>query len=242
MLRRLRNAFFAGLILILPIGVTLLVINFVFNRVGKPVSGVFFPWLHDLLPDEAVLAQWIAMQFSYLVAVLLVVLLIVGIGFLSNYVLGKMVVQLGEQILYRVPFVNTVYKTVKQIVDTFASQEKAVFQEVVLIQYPREGLWAIGFLTSKGKGEIQYKTPKPVANVFVPTTPNPTSGFLLMVPVDEIVSLDMPIGDGMKLIISGGAVVPPFVGKTGVAGGTASGPGVVAQVEVPVREIEPRTR
>jgi len=106
--------------------------------------------------------------------------------------------------------VRTVYNTVKQIRDTFVQQKKAVFQKTVLIEYPRKGLWVLGFLTGEGKGEVQLRTAADLLNVFVPTTPNPTSGFLLMVPREEVHELDMSIGDAMKLIISGGAVVPPW--------------------------------
>ena len=108
------------------------------------------------------------------------------------------------------PLINLIYNTVKQIVDTFTQQQKAVFQEVVLIEYPRKGVYAIGFLTNRAKGEIQALTGEELVNVFVPTTPNPTSGFLLMLPKESVVSMQMSISDGMKLIISGGAVVPPY--------------------------------
>ena len=117
---------------------------------------------------------------------------------------------MAENVLDKVPFINTVYKTVKQIVETFSTQHKAVFKKTVLLEYPREGIWAIGFLTSKTKGETQLKTEKELRNIFVPTTPNPTSGFLLMIPGEDVQELDMSIGDGMKFIISGGAVAPPY--------------------------------
>ena len=110
--------------------------------------------------------------------------------------------------LDRVPFINTVYRTVKQIVDTFGQQEKAVFQEVVLIEYPRKRCYVLGFLTSTAMGETQANTGEHIVNIFVPTTPNPTSGFLLMLPEEDITRLKMNIAEGMKLIISGGAVVP----------------------------------
>ncbi len=140
----------------------------------------------------------------------MVLILITGLGFFSRYVLGRMFLSLMERIVDHVPGVNAVYRTVKQIVDTFSSQQKAVFQKSVLIEYPRKGVWVLGFLTSDAKGEPQERTASNIKNIFVPTTPNPTSGFLLMVPDEEIIYLDMSIGEGMKLIISGGAVTPPF--------------------------------
>jgi uncharacterized membrane protein len=113
-----------------------------------------------------------------------------------------------ELLLDRVPLINSIYRSVKQIVQTFNQQKKAVFQEVVLLEYPRKKCYVLGFLTSTAMGETQDATTEHIVNVFVPTTPNPTSGFLLMLPEDDITRLDMSIADGMKLIISGGAVVP----------------------------------
>ncbi|NBB80569.1 MAG: DUF502 domain-containing protein, partial [Verrucomicrobia bacterium] len=130
------------------------------------------------------------------------------LGFGSRFVLGRLLLNGLERLLDRVPFINTVYRTVKQIVDTFSQQKKAVFQEVVLIEYPRKRSYAIGFLTSTAKGETQDVTGQHIVNVFVPTTPNPTSGFLLMLPDEDVTRLQMTITEGMKLVISGGAVVP----------------------------------
>ena len=141
---------------------------------------------------------------------MIVFLAITFLGYLSRYFVGKWFLRLTENILDKVPFINTVYKTVKQIVETFSTQQKAVFKKTVLLEYPRKGIWVIGFLTSEAKGETQFRTNRELRNVFVPTTPNPTSGFLLMIPREEVQELEMSIGDGMKLIISGGAVAPPF--------------------------------
>jgi len=123
-----------------------------------------------------------------------------------------------EGILVKVPLINLVYNTVKQIVDTFSQQNNAIFQEVVLIEYPRKGVYAVGFLTNQAKGEIQEKTGENLVNVFVPTTPNPTSGFLLMLPNDAVIPMEMTIAEGMKLIISGGAVAPPYNGQSETSG------------------------
>ena len=134
--------------------------------------------------------------------------LITVFGYGSRFVLGRIILVGLERLLDRVPFINTVYRTVKQIVDTFGKQEKAVFQEVVLIEYPRKRCYVLGFLTSTAMGETQPRTDEHIVTVFVPTTPNPTSGFLLMLPEEDVRRLQMNIADGMKLIISGGAVVP----------------------------------
>jgi uncharacterized membrane protein len=124
-----------------------------------------------------------------------------------------LVISLTEKLIHHVPFVSTIYKTVKQITETFGKNNQAAFSKTVLIEYPKDGCYAVGFLSSEAEGEVQDKTGEVVANVFVPTTPNPTSGFLLMVPKSKIIALDMSVTDGMKLIISGGIVVPPYSKK-----------------------------
>jgi len=208
MFRSLRNAFITGLIAILPLGVTIIVINFLLERLGTPASNVFFGFLDRELRDQRTIK--ITLQ---VLSILVVFVLITALGYGSRFFIGKFLFLNLENALNRVPFINTVYRTVKQIVDTFSQQEKAVFQEVVLIEYPRPECYALAFLTSDTRGEIQARTSDDVVNVFVPTTPNPTSGFLLMLPKDDVTRLRMSIGDGMKLIISGGAVVPAYDGR-----------------------------
>ena len=206
MLRDLRNGFIAGVAALTPLVITFFVVNILLTHVGDPAGNLLFQdkfedWRR---PDSAT-----RVVFN-IIATILVFILITGVGFFSRYIFGKFILGTGERIINAVPFVNTVYKTVKQIVDTFREQENAIFQKVVLIEYPKRGTFAIGFLTSDAKGEIQSKTGADVVNIFVPTTPNPTSGFLLMVARAEVIDLDMTITEGMKLIISGGAVSPPW--------------------------------
>jgi uncharacterized membrane protein len=119
-----------------------------------------------------------------------------------------------EKIINYVPFVNAIYKTVKQIAETFGKSNNEVFSRTVLIEYPKRGCYALGFLSNEAEGEVQSKTGEVVVCVFVPTTPNPTSGFLLLVPKKSVTELEMSVADGMKLIISGGIVVPPYGKKT----------------------------
>jgi uncharacterized membrane protein len=203
MFRSLRNAFITGIVVVLPLGVTIIVINFLLERLGNPASNFFFWYLDPEWRDMP------AVQFALeIISVFVVFLLITLLGYGSRFVLGRIILGGLEKLLDRVPFINTVYRTVKQIVDTFSQQKKAVFQEVVLLEYPRKRCYVLGFLTSQAKGEPQEVTGEHIVNVFVPTTPNPTSGFLLMLPEDDVTHLKMSIADGMKLIISGGAVVP----------------------------------
>ena len=117
--------------------------------------------------------------------------------------------------MQNIPGLGTVYNSVKQIVATFGSERKNLFNKVVLVQFPRVGCWSIGFLTNKAQGEPQSRAGAQMWTVFVPTTPNPTSGFLLIVPPSEVVELEMSVGDGMKMILSGGAVIPPWPSAEG---------------------------
>ena len=203
MFRSLRNAFITGFVVILPLGVTFVLINLLLVKLGNPASQFFF-WYLD--------SEWRnlpSVKFALEATSIFVVFsLITLLGYGSRFVLGRIILGGLERLLNRVPLINTIYRTVKQIVDTFGQQKKAIFQEVVLIEYPRKRCYAIGFLTSTAKGETQTSTDENIVNVFVPTTPNPTSGFLLMLPEEDIKRLQMSIADGMKLVISGGAVVP----------------------------------
>lgn len=203
MLKSLRNAFVTGLVILLPLGFTVFVVNFLLKVVGAPSSKIFFSFLDPALRQR----PWVEPTLD-LISTLVVVILITFLGIISRYFLGRIIVGITEKVVSTLPFISTVYKTAKQIVDTFSKEQKAVFQKAVLVEYPRKGVYALGFLTSTAKGEIQHKTKADVLNIFVPTTPNPTSGFLLMVAKDEVIELDMSITDGMKLVISGGAVVP----------------------------------
>jgi uncharacterized membrane protein len=122
---------------------------------------------------------------------------------------GKRALAITEAVIKRVPLLNKTYGFVKEVSHTLLGQEKTVFQRVVLVEYPRSGVYTIGFVTSEAGGEVQEKTQETVVNVFLPTTPNPTSGWLALVPREQVQDLDMSVAEGMKLIISGGAVVPP---------------------------------
>ena len=205
MFRSLRNAFVSGLLLLAPVGVTIIVVNFLVQKIGAPTRQLIF----FFIPTKQSTFVWIEYGL-YVGAVLIVMVLITLLGWLSQRLIGRVLVNFFERIVNNVPVVRGVYNTVKQIRDTFVQQEKAVFQKSVLLEYPRKGIWVLGFLTGSGKGEIQARTEANLVNVFVPTTPNPTSGFLLMVPREEVHDLDMSIADAMKLIISGGAVVPTW--------------------------------
>jgi uncharacterized membrane protein len=136
--------------------------------------------------------------------------LVTLLGYVSRYVLGKYFGGLAERFIQTIPGVSGVYNTVKQIVATFGTQNRNLFNKVVLVEFPRKGAYTIGFLTSKTQSEAQARVGQELWSVFVPTTPNPTGGYLLLIPKDEIIELEMSVGDGMKLVFSGGAVTPPW--------------------------------
>jgi uncharacterized membrane protein len=188
-----------------PVGVTVFVINFLIQKIGIPTRQLIFFFIP---PNRS---SYIWLEYGlYVGGILFVACLITLLGWLSKLLIGRILVNTFERVVDNVPVVRNVYNTVKQIRDTFVQQEKAVFQKSVLVEYPRKGIWVLGFMTGEGKGEVQASTSANLINVFIPTTPNPTSGFLLMVPKEEVHDLDMSIPDAMKLIISGGAVVPPW--------------------------------
>ena len=182
----------------------LIVTIWAFRAIIDLIGGTFRPLYEHTLP-----ASLHRIPFLWdMLATVVVVMLVTALGFFSNYVFGKYFVSIGERAIQRIPGIGAVYNSVKQIVSTFGTQNRNLFNKVVLVEFPRKGIWTLGFLTNKQQGEAQAVTLTESWTVFVPTTPNPTSGFLLLLPRNEIVELEMSVGEGMKMIISGGAVVP----------------------------------
>lgn len=204
----LRNAFFSGLLLLAPLVVTI----WAFIKIIGIVGGSFRPLYDHFLPQAL---RGIPFLWDIL-ATLIVMALITLFGYVSRYFLGKYFLSVGERAIQGIPGVNSIYNTVKQIVETFGSNNRNIFSKVVLVEFPRKGCHAIGFLTNKSRGEAQALLTEEVWTVFVPTAPNPTSGFLLLLPRSEITELEMSVGDGMKMVISGGAVMPHWPKTQGV--------------------------
>lgn len=211
-LASLRNAFFTGLLLLAPVAVTWLVFSWLVDKVGGGFRDIFFFYVPENLRNNPNLAVgW------DILSTIIVIILVTALGYVSRLFLGKYFGAVAERFILNIPGIGTVYSTVKQIVDTFSSQNRNLFSKVVLVQFPRAGMYSVGFLTNKAQGEPQARTKDEVWTVFIPTTPNPTTGFLVMLPKEEILELEMSVGDGMKMIISGGAVVPPWPAKDGAA-------------------------
>jgi uncharacterized membrane protein len=209
--KSIRGAFFAGLIALSPILVTAFVLNWLVDKIGGNFREFFLFFLpHSMLEAEGLPYQGLIVFGWNVVATFVALAQITLLGYLTRYVAARFFFLQTERVMQRVPLIGAIYASVKQIVETFSSQNRAVFQRVVLVQFPRPGVYAIGFLTNVAKGEAQARTSQELWNVFVPTTPNPTSGFLIMVPRAELIDMDMSVGEGMKLIISGGAVTPAW--------------------------------
>lgn len=201
---RLRGYFFAGLLTTAPIGLTLwlfwVLLKFVDSRITPLIPQGYNPnsYIHAVVPFE----------IPGVGLIVLIVALII-IGALTRMLLGRTLVRISESIVNRMPVVRSVYGATKQIVETVLKSQSDAFRQVVLFEYPRRGSWAIGFVTGQTKGEVQNLTDDEVVNVFLPTTPNPTSGYLLFLPRREIIPLSMSVEEGIKMIISGGIVTPP---------------------------------
>ena len=195
----LKNYFFTGLLVILPIFITTYVILFLIRIMDAILK--FIPVKY--LPDT-----YLPFHIPGL-GLIFVVILVFAVGLLARNIVGRKIVHLGENIVERIPLVRILYAGVKQLLETIFLQKTDAFKRVALVEYPRRGTYVIGFITGESKGEVQDKTDKNMINVFIPTTPNPTSGFYMLVPDDELVVLNMSVEDAFKLIISGGIVSPP---------------------------------
>ena len=190
-LAKLRNYFITGIVVLVPIGITLYLTKFFIS-----ISSGFIPY--HLNPNNYLPFAIPGLE------ILLSVIFITIIGGLSISFIGKRILKFVNDLFKRIPILRTIYSAIGQMTESLAPNKRNNKKSVVLIQYPRKGSWAVGFATKENKGEISKKTNSDLINVFVPTTPNPTSGFLLMFPKDEIIYLDMSFEEASKFIVSAG--------------------------------------
>ena len=202
--RRIRNVFITGLLITLPIALTWFILQFLLNNFDA-LSPVF---TNILIQLGAPIPEGYRIPFLGLVVTLLIVLIV---GWLTTNFFGKKVFQIGELLIEKIPFVRRIYKGSKQVVSSIAEADTSAFRKVVLIEFPRRGLLAIGFVTGESRGEVQEFTRENMLNVFVPTMPNPTSGFLIFSPLEELTEVSMTIEEGIKYVVSGGLVTPPVL-------------------------------
>jgi len=188
---RLRNYFITGIVVLVPIGITLYLTKFFIS-----VSSKLIPY--NLNPNNYLPFAIPGLE------ILLSILFITIIGGISLSFIGKRILKFVNDLFKRIPILRTIYSAIGQMTESFAPNNSNNKKSVVLIQYPRKGSWAVGFATKDNKGEISKKTNADLVNVFVPTTPNPTSGFLLMFPKDEVIYLDMTFEEASKFIVSAG--------------------------------------
>jgi len=191
---KLRNYFITGIVVLVPIGITLYLTKFFISISSKLIPAEINPnnYLPVLIPG---------------LEIVLAIIFITLIGYFSLSFLGKKILQLFNDLLKKIPILRTIYSAIGQMAETLAPKRKSK-KSVVLVEYPRKGSWAVGFATKDNKGEISKKTNEKLVNVFVPTTPNPTSGFLLMFPKKDLIYLDMNFEEASKFIVSAGTSNP----------------------------------
>ncbi|PKK91045.1 MAG: hypothetical protein CVV64_04555 [Candidatus Wallbacteria bacterium HGW-Wallbacteria-1] len=209
LVNRLKAYFFTGVIVLLPTGLTIFIVLKIFDFLGASIKYVYgqnMPWwLGTLLTSSIILLS----------------------GLFVRNLIGKSMMEVIERIFTRVPFVRSLYSTIKQLIDLIVANKEMMFQKVVLIEYPRKGLYTLGFISAQGPEELCSRTGEKLMAIFISTTPNPTSGFLLFIPDSEVIHLDMTPEEGMKLIISGGIMIPnrqgeKVIGKDQIQGILAS--------------------
>lgn len=195
----------AGLLVWIPLGITLLVIKLVVDITDQTLL---------LLPARYQPEVLFGFKIPGLGVVLSTVIVLVTGMIVANF-FGRSLVAMWENLLARIPFVSKIYTGVKQVLETVLSSQGQSFRKVLLIEYPRKGIWTLAFQTSADTGEAHHQINQDLVNIFVPTTPNPTSGFFLMIPRADVIELEMSVDDGLKKIISMGVVVPKWPAKSG---------------------------
>jgi uncharacterized membrane protein len=195
--RRFRNYFGTGLLVLVPISLTVFIILQLFQWIDGILRGAVFH-LGINIGDKPIPG----------VGFVALIILITFVGVIARNYIGRQIIALGDKIVTRIPIINRVYITIQQISQAFLGEHREVFKKAVLFQYPRPGIYSIGFFTQDTKGIVQDNLEEDVVSVIVLTVPNPTSGFLVFVPKDQIIELDMPVEEALKLVISGGSIVP----------------------------------
>lgn len=198
---KLRANFLAGLAVVAPVALTIYITRAIISLIDRKVI--------PLLPKH-----WAENITLPGVGLMVFVIFTIIIGYFTKNFIGRKILGLGERSVARMPVIRTVYNALKQISETIVSQSSNSFQKACLIEYPRKGVWAVAFVSTATRGEIHHKIGQgKLLSVFLPTTPNPTSGFLMFVPEEDVIYLDMSVEEAAKLVISAGLVVPPYVGE-----------------------------
>ncbi|MFK7877814.1 MAG: DUF502 domain-containing protein [Paracoccaceae bacterium] len=207
----LRASFLTGLVVVAPVGLTIWLI---WTVVGW-IDGFVLPLVPDTWQPDTLIQDWFGLPREVQInirgiGVVIFLIFTIMIGWMAKGLIGRSMIRFAESLVERTPVVRSIYSGIKQISETVFAQSDRNFEKACLIEYPRKGIWAIGFISTTAKGEIAQKTNRDgsMVSVFVPTTPNPTSGFLLFFPKEDVKELDMSIEDAAKLVISAGLVYP----------------------------------
>lgn len=206
---RWRRSFLTGLAVSLPALLTLAAVKWIFGTISSFTDALMFFLPHLLKPELIYQNGQSGQMFWYwsLLALALAVVLITGVGVLAQYYIGKRLIEWLDTAMMQVPFLNKFYGAIKQVNEAFSGNKNS-FKTVVMVEFPSAGMYSVGFITNEQHGEVQQKTKEKVVCVFVPTTPNPTSGFLILVPEEKVTKLDMSVADGIKYIVSLGSISP----------------------------------
>jgi len=200
--KKIQGYFIAGLLVLTPLALTVYVVWQLFfwidGLLNHYVSSVIFRWLHLTTQRNSIPG----------LGLLALILLILVVGFVARNYFGNKLISFGEQLLQRIPVVRHIYTTFQQISQAFLADQSEVFKKAALFEYPRKGIYSIGFITQDTRGLVQDAIKKDVYSIFLPTTPNPTSGFLLFIPKKDVTLLNISVEEALKLVISGGAIVP----------------------------------
>ena len=221
----LRNSFLTGIVVIAPIGLTVWLI---WTVVGW-IDGFVMPFVPEMYHPQSLARKWFGEDVTVNIRGIGVVFFLVFtilVGWIAKGLIGRSLLHWGERVVNRMPVVRSIYSGVKQIAETVFAQTETSFDHACLVEYPRRGIWAVAFVSTTTKGEVDRKIPRDehLVSVFLPTTPNPTSGFLLFVPREDVIYLDMGVEDAAKLVISAGLVYPEDREAPVAAPGTAPQP------------------
>lgn len=214
----MKKNFLTGLVIILPFFLTVYIILILFKIVGRFFTPAFTEIFETFVPIH--IPNFAVIFISAIVTLLLIWI----VGVVASNFIGKKLLGIAESFLLKIPMARGLYDAIRKLTKVFF-MDTTTFQRVVLIEYPRKGIYSVAFITSESKGELQEVTKEEVVNIFIPSTPNPTTGYFLLVPKSDIISLKMSVDDAIKTIISGGIIVPPPTSTSQSA--TQSGGGIV---------------
>ena len=200
--KRLKNYFLTGLLVLVPAVLTGYVIWFLFINVDGLLRGVVSDFILSRLSID------LGIKSIPGVGLLAVVLIILITGLVARNVLGRYLISFGEYIVKKIPIISSIYNTFQQISRAFLSEKREAFKKPVLVEYPRKGIYSIGFITQYTKGQVAVAVDDKIVSIFMPTTPNPTSGYLLFIPEKDLIPLNLSVEEAMKLVISAGSIVP----------------------------------